>query len=255
MILKKYPIHIKILVLVAIIFSILVINFAIVARENAIIDANYDIAYISEFGLDIGIDVPIKVPKGRLPIGDGYGQMSFNVRSSPSVFSFQNTFSLPLVQEAEAHSRFKHSVTVNVGGGGGSKTTSPNRNAGSNRSSQKSSTLGAIGNSQSTLEPFGGVAYGFPCCNGWYYYMKQCGKCAAAGVGKSQTHMAWWFSLRKWYLPTAGNPVLGLSLNMQTDCYLLLPPYCYCDCEIEADVTDYVVGTAADPSKSAQTTQ
>lgn len=254
---KEYPVHIKLFTLAAITLALWVVNFSFGAREVAILNANYDTVYISQFGLNIGVDAPIRVPKGRLPVGPKYGQMSFNVQSPPTGYSFQNTFSFPLVQEAHAQtSGSGQSVTVSTGGGGGSFTTSSDSNSSSNYTSQLSSILGIINNPQNAiLEPFGGVAYGFPCCNGWFYYMQQCGKCDDAGVGDSELHMAWWFSLRKWYMPTGGNPVLGLFIDTSTDCYLLLPPYCYCDCEIEADVTDYIVGTANNSSKSSQTTQ
>ena len=205
-------------------------------------------------GKDIDFPDPImKIPKGRLGKEDWWGQMSYNITGGNiSAMSYQTEegFRLTLqdffgVDEASAQTSSGGSSSSSGSGSGGT-------------ASQVTGILNIINNPQNAvLEPFGGVAWGFPCCNGWFYYHTTCGKCDDAGVLDSTTHMAWWFALKKYYLPTLSNPVLGTAIDYESDCWLLIyiPYICnVCECELEAEYTDFVVGTAKDSSKSSQTT-
>lgn len=266
---------ISFLVALGLIFTALQINngvYAVDASTEGNNEAAYDEVHLSEIGIDFSdllsetydgeVNLPdpvVKIPKGRLGKEDWWGPMSYNIRGGTvSAMSFQTDegFALTLqdllgVEKAQAQ-------TTGGGTGSGSSGTGSSGSSNSSLTSQLTSVLGVVSSGSSILEPFGGIALGFPCCNGWYYYHITCGKCDDAGVLDSATHMAWWFSLRKYYLPTLGNPVLGLAIDYESDCYLLIyiPYICnVCECELEAEYTDYVVGTAKDPSKSSQTTQ
>lgn len=242
---RTYALHISL----AIFVSLSLITIGEILRPGpSIAQKEFDTVFLTELGIDIGIDVPIevKVPKGRLGKKDSFGRMTYNVpKFNPRIPVFAQT----QVGDGSVDSLDEAIDLINEINAlaDGSDTSQGN---------QQSQGEGQGQSSGGQNEPFGGVAYGIPCCNGWWYYMQTCGKCDEAGVLESGTHLAYWYTLKKWYMPTGGNPVLGLAQDEQEECLLYIPEICdSCDCEIEAEYLDTVVGTANNPSKSSQTTE